>query len=217
MLNTQPIQRDYDQRHIDRLLQGLCRNGLPAPLAIQVRLGQSTEAVVALAMHRLAQLRYGPSPRTGGLKMAYFLIESQDAQGTINRDPLATAALVAGFGRWPDTGGLNGTELQSIAQARSRAISGLAALQADDGLFIFGDDRADEDRALVAAFIMYLLADDHAFRQTVRYADLSRWFEQRWESLDVDTLELWELSRISVATSAAGDEVEPQRSVRSAA
>jgi len=175
-------------------------------LALQVRLGQSTEAVVALALHRLAQLSYGPS--MAGLKMVHFLIESQDAAGTLDGDPLATAALIAAFSGWRGAGGLNSAESQSITQSRSRAMAGLAALQADDGLFVYGADRTTEDRALVSAFVLYLLADDQGFRQSVRFADLSRWFEQRHESLDADTLELWQLSRTAGTMAGAGSLVE---------
>jgi len=135
------------------------------------------------------------------------LIAPQD-NGPLDGDPLATAALIAAFSGWRGAGGLNSAESQSITQSRSRAMAGLAALQADDGLFVYGADRTTEDRALVSAFVLYLLADDQGFRQSVRFADLSRWFEQRHESLDADTLELWQLSRTAGTMAGAGSLVE---------
>jgi len=194
MLSGYVIGRDFEQRRIDRLLLGLCRNGLPATLTLQVRLSESPEAVIALALRRLVELSYTPSPLAG--EMARALLQSQQPDGSFDTDPLSTAAVICALGALLGAvGGRAGTtQQQELEHGRSQALFALAAMQCDDGLFDFELDRTEQDRALVAAFILYLLGGDQAFRQIVRFADLSRWFEQNQDELDQATFELWQLS-----------------------
>ena len=91
---------------------------------------------------------------------------------------------------------------QPFDQAANRALMALAAMQCDDGLFGFDQDRTEQDRALVAAFVLYMLSGDCEFRQAIRFADLSRWFEQNHNGLDDATAQLWQLSTVTAGAQA---------------
>lgn len=84
-----------------------------------------------------------------------------------------------------------------VAAAHERALSALAGLQREDGLFAHENDRTDDDRALVAALIVFLLAEDEAFRASVRFADLLSWVEEHHATLSTGSDELWQMAQIA--------------------
>ena len=191
MLNLDLMERLYNAKAFDRLLHAVVNNGLETPLPLRVRLSNAPAGAVAIALRRAVQLDYGRSDLTD--RMARFLLAAQADDGSFDSDPLITAAAAAAWGRLladrhadPDP---------HVAHAREAALVALAAMQDDDGLFQAAADRTEQDRALTAAFVLFLLAGDDTFRQTVRIADLCRWFEQRHDRLDRDTERLWRMSR----------------------
>ena len=196
MLTVNLIQRLIDQRAFDRLLEAVSANGMQLPLPLRVRLGQTPSAPLALGLRRLVELTYHRTALSR--QMARLLLDSQDADGSFDGDPVITATAVAALGRLlaeqPSAGD------SAICQARVHALAALAAMQDDDGLFRTASDRTREDRAMAAAFVLYQLGGDDAFRQTVRIADLWRWFEQHDDRLDGPTQGLWRMGRCQIGT-----------------
>ena len=191
MLNLDLIERLYDAKAFDRLLDAVVANGLELPLPLRVRLSQAPAGAVAVALRRAVQLAYGQSDLTD--RMAKSLLAAQEDDGSFDSDPLITAAAVAAWGRLladrraePDS---------PVAHAREAAMAALAGMQDDDGLFHAASDRTEEDRALTASFVLFLLAGDDTFRRTLRIADLCSWFEQRHDQLDSAAERLWRMSR----------------------
>lgn len=194
MLSVNHIQKHFETGRLEALMDAVADNGLELPLPLRIRLTQVPATSVAMGLRRLVELTYGPT--TLSRSMTRYLLEAQEADGSFAHDPLATAAAVSAL-----------TKLQfehrnagepEVALARERGLAALAAMQAEDGLFngAHGADRTEQDRALGAAFVLFLLAGDDEFRRTVRFADALTWFESRADSLDEDTNRLWRVARL---------------------
>lgn len=213
MLSVYQIERYFHARHFDPLLRGVVPIGLDLPLPLQVRLSGQPAAVIALALRRVLELTYGPTPLSRELTSSLLAQQNNDGTfgeaegtsgGTSGGDPLATAAAIAALtalGREHAS-----TPNPEAAVARERAIVALANHQADDGLFQYAADRTDEDRALTSAFILTLLGGEDDFRHAVRYADLLNWFDDHAERLDGNANLLWRLARVD-ATPARSHEL----------
>ncbi len=76
-------------------------------------------------------------------------------------------------------------------------------MQGADELFVGGDHCAVEERALVAAYICWLLAGDMAFHGAVRFDHLSAWFETHQDQLDAATVRLWRMAQLGSAMELA--------------
>lgn len=198
MMSVHQIERHFAAHRLDPLLEGLSANGLDLPLPLRIRLSQHPAGVVALGLRRLIELTYGPTSLSRG--MTRQLLDQQEADGSFGNDPLATACVLAALLRVQSEHPQHGEpELDSAVE---RALVALAAMQtpAHDGEelagFDFAHDRTLDDRALVAAFILFLLADNARFRSAVRFADLSRWFEQHAHRLDEETHRYWLMAHV---------------------
>ncbi len=180
----------------------VAENGLEMPLPLRIRLSQGPVPAIALALRRLTDLTYGPTPVSRDMTAA--LLARQRPQGGFaagdadEADPLATATAVAALNQILADHPAAATD--TVISARDRALAALAGMQDDEGLFRCVDDRSDTQRGLVAAFILSLLASDEKFRPSVRWADLMSWFEQRLHRLDSDTTALYRLARAADPT-----------------
>jgi hypothetical protein len=191
MITANLIQRHYQAGHLDQLLVAVS-GGLNLPLSLRIRLSQSPACALALGLRRLAELTYGPTDL--GREMIDELLGCQDADGSFASDPLATACAAAALVR------LGGERDQwadgRIEPACERALAALAAMQGDDGLLAYPTDRTWQQRALVNAFILFLLAHDAAFRAAMRLAELMDWFEQCQDRLEPATESYWLMARL---------------------
>ena len=194
MLSINLIERHFQARRFEPLLAGLAANGTVLPLPLQARLLQSEVAPAALALRRLIELTYEPIPLAR--QMTRLIVTAQHDDGSIEHDPLATAAAVAALGRV--IADQPAVADEAVCIARQHALAALAAMQNETGLFNSPDDRTEQDRALTGAFILYLLVGDDQFRQAVRFADLMTWYEQHRDRLDDATNQLWEIARLEM-------------------
>lgn len=200
MLRADMIQRQFEAGEHEKLLRSVAENGLELPLPLRLRLSQGPVPAIALALRRLTELTYGPTPLSHDMTDALLArqMTGGEADGAFvaggdGPDPLATATVVAALSQVIADHPAAATP--PIVQARDRALAALTNMQTGDGLFYCSDDRDDTQRGLVAAFILSLLAGDEKFRATVRWADLLGWFEQRTHRLDEDTARLYRLAR----------------------
>ena len=198
MLSSKLIERHLMTGRFDALLEALFHNGMVMPLSLRIRLSQHPLAVLALGLRRVVELSHGSTP--GIRAMTRQLLRGQEADGSFAADPLATASVAAALEklRREARDAPVAEDPSEIAVAGERAMAALAAMQGDDGLFHAGDDRTEQERALISAFIAFLLAGSEAFRRVVRFADLMSWFEQRRKTLDPHTRRLWSISRLDV-------------------
>lgn len=188
MLSVTMLQRYFDATQFDRLVKGVASNGSPLPLPLVARLGYPA-AGTALALRRLVELTYGPTSLSR--QMTSLLLALQRTGGAFaggeERCPLATAAAAAALGTiLRDHGGD-----ERVESAYEQAIAALASMQDSNGLFGGAGDRSLQDRASTSAFVFSVLADDDRFRETVRLADLQRWFDTHGTRLDRPTAELY--------------------------
>ena len=195
MLTRHTIERHLKARQNDRLLDALIDNGFPAPLPLRVRLAQSALTTPALALRRLSEISYDLAPSME--RLVSGLIESQQPDGSFDHDPLATAAAAAALARIEED---HPHADPSLPTARRSAVAALARMQAQDGLFNHPDDRCDDDRARVAALVLYLLAGDEAFQSAARLSDLHSALEQRRSRMDPATHELWQMASLVART-----------------
>ena len=192
MLSVHLIERHFRTRRFEPLLEALASNGLLLPLPLRVRLSQHPSCIVALALRRLTDLAYSPTPVSHD--MTRFLLDEQDQDGSWHGDPLATAIVLVAL---TQAGGdaFAGPDV-AVAMAAERAQAALAAMQDSAGLFFAADDRTEQDQALTAAYILALLNRDADFRAAVRYADLMNYFESRADRLEPDTHTLFHLAQL---------------------
>lgn len=197
MLSLRLIDRHFLSKRHHALLEAIVGNGFEVPLPIRARLLQSPAAAIALALRRVLDLTYGPTALSR--EMVRSLLAQQEPDGSFHHDPIQTATALAGLGRWvdqsPDSASAGSTGNAAVTQACERAAAWLAASQGTDGLFVHPDDRTDEDRALTAAYVLWMLADHATSRATIRWADLQNWFDEHEHTLDDATDRLLQLAR----------------------
>jgi len=192
MLSVNLIGKFIRASQYDQLLGCLSANGLDLPMGLRVRLSQSPAAAIALGLRRLVELTYAPTDSSR--RLTEQLLSLQDEDGLFENDPLATACAAAALRRLV-ADHYAGPE---VGQAHERAIGALARMQHLNGCeagFPSPLDRREDDRALVAAFMLYLLTDDPLFRNSVRLGDMFGWFERREQDLDDATLRFFDLAR----------------------
>ncbi|MBB6430713.1 hypothetical protein [Algisphaera agarilytica] len=207
MLSVSLIERTLETRDYDRILRDLADNGMEIPLSLRLRLGQSPVAPMALALRRLVELTYGPTQLSR--QLVDRLLVSQGPEGGFaadsehDRDPLVTAAVLAGLERV--AADHPATADDELLAALDRGYAALAELQDCDGLFSSPSDRSLADRAMTSAFILSLLGSEARFRGAVRMSELFRWFDIHEGRLDRHTQHLWDLASIT----SSHTEVEP--------
>jgi hypothetical protein len=199
MLSVNLIQRHYQAGRLDQLLDALSAGGLDLPLPLRIRLSQHPACALALGLRRLIELTYGPTELSRA--MIVDLLALQDPDGSFGSDPLATACAVAALARLEaEHHHLGNLEVGTAGQ---RALAALAAMQADDGLMAYPADRSWQQRALVNAFILFLLAHDAPFRAAVRLAEMMDWFEQYQDQLEPGTESYWLMARLDAVGTPA--------------
>ncbi len=124
MLSVNLIERFFQGRRFEQLLDNLASNGMDVPLPLHIRLAQVNAAPVALGLRRVLELTYGPTSLSR--QMTDYLLGAQEVDGSYGRDSLATAAAVAALGKLlaeryhqGGVGGAGGTA--EIAIVRDRA------------------------------------------------------------------------------------------------
>jgi hypothetical protein len=192
MLSLYLIERYVENGHHEPLLDRLIDNGLELPLPLRIRLAASPATTLGLALRRVTELTYGPTRLAQRLTDA--LLSRQGPDGGIDADPLATAGFISACdGLAADPRQAADPRLES---ARERAIEGLAAMQDEHGLLHGTEDRSLEQRELITAFVLSLLAEDGDLRASIRMADVLSHFEDREDRLDPGTRRLWMLSQL---------------------
>ncbi len=201
MLSIQTIDRTLEQRDYDRLLRDLGRNGLVMPLPLRVQLAESPVGAHGLGLRRLVELSYGPTALIR--QLVDKLARAQTPNGAITdaagRDSaLLTACFLAGMGRvLRDHQGKLAAQQSQVELAYDQALTALAAMQQDDGLFATGQDRNLRDRLLTSGFIAYLLIDAPDFAARCHGHALLSALENHLDHCDPATAQLIEMARLT--------------------
>ncbi len=199
MLSATHIQKHFDNHDHCRMIDSLAQNGTALPLPLKARLSQST-AAVGLGLRRLSELIYGPTSLSRDMAKTLLIAQQPDGAfpGSSDLDPLTTASATAGLAAVLRE--QTATPDSQLEDALDLAMSALAAMQDAEGLFIHSDDRTEEDRALTSAFVLFLLARLPRFRESIRFAELMTWFDERADRLDPDTAELYHMASLDDPT-----------------
>ncbi len=211
MLSLHRIDRDLHAGRYEALLGAVLAPGPKISLPLKARLAAHPAAVLALALRRLVELTYGPTTLSRALLER--LLALQEADGSFNHDPLPTACAVAALtqvlaehGAQEAERGPRALDGATVVQARDRALEALVGMQAPAGEvgFVYSDDRTVEDRARVAAFILWLLGDGRGVQGALRLTDSFAWLADHADQLDEPTWELWELARLDRRPTCGG-------------
>lgn len=200
MLSIHTIDRALQSRDYDRLLREIGRNGLVMPLPLRVQLAESPVGARGLGLRRLTELTYGPTALTR--ELVGRLIEAQLPDGSLpdaagRGSCLLTAAFASGLGRTlRDHGGQLGELRGQVASAYSLALSALARMQQDDGMFAGPQDRQAHDRLLTSAFIAYLLIDAPGFAEACRGHALLSALEDKLDDCPSEVEQLINMARL---------------------
>jgi hypothetical protein len=197
MLSINFIERLFATQRFDQLLDAIAANGMALPLSLRVRLAQSPVAATALGLKRVVELTYRPTSLSRD--MTADLLARQRPDGSFcaddadtEPDPIHTAAVAAALGVLIADHRIDDP---AVIAARDRAVAALAMMQDDRGLFPCRVDRSEQDQALAAAFVCYLLASDDTFRRSVRVFDLLDYLDQHEARLDDATARLYRMAR----------------------
>ena len=222
MISISLIERSLESRDHDRLLRELAANGLILPLSLRMQLGRSPAAVKGLALRRVIELTYGPTPLSRDLTAALtaslapaegrgrhdaaesgFELNAKSVQPDDEAgDPLILAAVLAGLAAAAEDQPAAADE--RVTQTVTHGYATLACLQDADGLFTTANDRSLADRALTTAFIVGLLGSRPGFTRRLRLHELFTWFDRRDGQLDRHTQQLWDLAGIALSGAGAG-------------
>ena len=200
MLSVNRIERDLEAGDRERTLRSLADNGMVLPLPVRMRLAGSDAGVLALALRRLVELTYGPTPQSKRIIARLLPMQAADGSfpGISARDPIATAAAVAAFRRVLADHRLDADTDAALRDAADRGIEALTTFQNSDALLADDVDRTPGDRALTTAFIVYLLGHDAAFRSHLRLFDIQHHFDRHADRLDRRTRQLWDIATVTV-------------------
>lgn len=206
MLSVYHIEKLFRAGHFESLLRGVCPIGMDMSLPLRVRISQHPAAVTALALRRVLELTYGRTDLSMAMVDALLAMQEPSglhagplagsSEGSFENDPLSTAAAAEAMQRVLSEQGEAGDPDGRIADALDHTWQALEAMQDDDGLFRFADDRSDQDRAMTAAFIAMLIGQSKTGRDRVCLHAIENWFEEHDDSLDTATAEVWRLAMV---------------------
>ncbi len=183
MINITQIDRLVEQRAWERLIERILQNGRGGNLQVRLRLARrdaAAPAALGLAIQRLCELTFGPTPIARGLVAQ--LLHLQDGNGGFVESgsdgqpesadccrrvsPAATAIAVRALIQWSDFAQMCGEDVDPrIAVAVSRGLFALACLQDEVGGF-------DND-VVESAIVLWQLGGRSEFRRVVRFHDLN--------------------------------------------
>jgi hypothetical protein len=178
MTTIRQIERLWRSGQFDRMLR-LClemRQEASVRLAIELARARAIPAA-AMAVIRLDELGQPHAPLCA--EMIRAILAAQEADGGW-ADPMTTAlcirALMCSNGQ---------------GQAILQGIGYLAGLQKAEGIWPKVPIRRMPADPFVSAFILFQLAQDGRFAQTVRLTAALRWFRDHESRLDTETARLW--------------------------
>ncbi|MFP4145026.1 MAG: hypothetical protein ACLFV3_07760 [Phycisphaeraceae bacterium] len=177
MLSSRLIERHVQRDAHRGLLRQLMDNDPSLPRPLEGALARRPAAILALALRRLLEVSYRPSPMAG--ELIDRLRDYQDLPG-VRDDALTLASLAAA---WRTVAHHPLVASAGAGRAREEALDRLVQLQAADGLLSSAEPATDEERALVTACVLMLLADDADFRARPAWQAMTRAIEQRRTAL----------------------------------
>ena len=177
MTTVRQIQRFWQAKAFDKLLQHLLQPRAERSERLTAELGGSRVATAALVVVRLDEMSQSFAPMYAEALRAVLAGQGPDGGWG---DPLVTAlcvrALLCGRGHGP---------------AVDRGLHYLADLQKDDGLWPNPPVRRLPSDPFASAFVLMQLGDADAFRDAVRFADAVDWFDQNVAAQDAACRRLW--------------------------
>lgn len=215
MINFQHMQRQFTAGRYDQLLKSILDNGLQLPNELAAHLQDHPVCVTALALKRALEVSYGCSDTLIG-PMVDFLLQAQEADGSLGFAPLPTAcamiALRAVLDQAPQ-GSRPVTRPQAIARAHDaarKALEGMLAEEAVNGLATAAPGQLPllaGSQALDWAFVLQLIWDDTTWHNHQPACQLHRWFARYQQQLPADVARLWRRAGYT-APIAAPDRVQ---------
>lgn len=194
MTTVRHVARLWQSGTWGKLLRELLQNRPESSPRLETEL-HSLVACAAMAMIRLDELNQSHIPLFS--KLLRTLLCSQDADGGW-RDPLTTAVCLRAV--LIDRG---------HGIAIDRAMSYLAIMQKNEGIWPKVPIRRTSSDGFTSAFILFHLGMNAQFRTAVRFDDAVRWFEQNEPSLEPEARRLWNYASAAARISPGSRAVAP--------
>jgi hypothetical protein len=183
MLTVRYIERLWDARRYDRLLQELIAPRVEA-VAVDELTHNSVASAAALALVRLDELHSPHAPICSRLIRTLISVQKSDGGwGDVATTALCLRALSLQNGQGVVIGGGMGY---------------LAALRQPAGIWPKLPIRRMPEDALVSAFTILQLGDNDLFRAAVRLEAAFAWFDSHRWILEPAALSLWDHARLRV-------------------
>lgn len=191
MLNLPRLARLAVAGDFDRMLEEVSRNGRPLSLQVRLRLSEPdalTSAALGLALQRVVQLTYRPTPVSIALARALVGQRRPDGGfGTLAATGVALAALlafadqVAGLpgGRDPSRGVIDPELHREVHESIAAALHRLHRGQEESPAARLGEPPSLIGDELDSAIILWQLGLEPRFASVVRFHDLLAAVEQQ--------------------------------------
>jgi hypothetical protein len=188
MLTVNHMERLWDARKYDRLLAELISPRIEAPAAAELK-ALACPASAAFALIRLEELNKSHAPLAGKLIRAILAAQECDGGwGDVMTTALCLRALALSNGH---------------GEAINRGMARLANLQQDGGIWPNTPIRRMPADAMATAMVILQLGDNQAFRNSVRFDEAVRWFEEHPFEVEPAAKKLWSYARLRSKLAAA--------------
>lgn len=191
MMTLRQLERYWNTKSYARLLDELLADRPEDMLILRQRLSGALPSA-ALSLIRLEELDQSHLPLCQ--ELIRTILAAQEADGGW-LEPMTTAVCIRAM-----------LCAKGSGDAVASGLAYLAALQKSEGAWSDIPIRRMPADALTSAYILYQLGDSAEFRQAVRFADATGWFEKNAARLDEDSRYLWKRAsfkcRLDVAASS---------------
>jgi hypothetical protein len=180
MITVRQIERAWIAQTYEKLFRELVAARPEASFRFEHEQGRAIPAA-AMAVIRLDELSQSHVPLCGKLLRALLAAQEADGGwGDVMTTALCLRALLCSNG--------DGVAIE-------RGLGYLVNLQKSEGVWPAVPLRRMPADGYVSAFVLYELADHARFRDSVRFGDAVRWFEENEPTLDPEARRLWDRAR----------------------
>lgn len=217
MLNLPRIARLSVAGDFERMLEEVSRNGRPLPLPVRLRLSEPAglpAAAAGLALQRITQLTYRPTPVAIGMARALVALRGEDGKfGTLAATAVALAGLLAFSDQvrsLPGSAQVDPDLRREVDASIAAALHRLHRAQEESPAARLGERPTLIGDELDSAIVLWQLGLDPRFASAVRFEDLLASVEDRGLRHERATGAL--LERVAAAAEATKHEATRSKS-----
>ncbi len=188
MINPRTLERQFRNKNHKQQLTALIKNGLNIPNLIHNNILQQPAAINALALRRLCQITYLPDPAI-----------------TRMLDDIITASINSSYEEKPLAAACIASAIQAIEKYFPNLITQnhkncvFKHLQTLSQYFAISPQNYTQDQKATSAFILYLLAGDANFRNSIDLQSHIQSYQNNTTQYDAQTQTLYRHAMVDIA------------------